>query len=112
LDAVWFDRNRLRLFRPILLEGHSIGTIYLESDLEDVNLRLKQSAIALLAILLGASTFAFIVTAKLKATITEPIRHLAQAAQYIESVRYVPGHSGALARRCHQRKHKCTILFD
>jgi len=36
----------------------------------------------------------------------------AGGVDYLESVRYVPGHSGALARRCHQRKHKCTILFD
>ena len=80
-----FEGNRVRLFRRILLDRQTIGSIYLEADLEDLNARLKRTALALLAILLGAATMAFVLTARLQTTITEPIRHLAQAANYIST---------------------------
>jgi signal transduction histidine kinase/DNA-binding response OmpR family regulator len=82
-SATWFDRDRLKLFRPILLDSHPIGTIYLESDLEDIDERLKQSAIALMTILLGSAMVAFVLAGKLKTAITEPLQNLAQAAQYV-----------------------------
>jgi len=83
LNSIRFDRDRLRIFRPILLDGRSIGTVYLESDLGDVNRRLMQSGLALVAILLSASIVAFLLATKLKTAITEPIRELAQTAKHV-----------------------------
>jgi PAS domain S-box-containing protein len=82
-DANWFEANRFKLFRHIVLDGQTIGTIYLESDMEFMNRRLKQVAGALLAILFGASTVALVLAAKLQTTISEPIRHLAQTAKLV-----------------------------
>jgi two-component system, sensor histidine kinase and response regulator len=84
-DASWFEGARLKLFRSIVLNHQPIGTIYLESDLADVDGRLKQSAAVLLAILFGASTVAFMLAARLRAGISEPIRHLAETAKAVSN---------------------------
>jgi signal transduction histidine kinase/CheY-like chemotaxis protein len=82
-DASWFERDRLKLFKNIRLGQQSIGAIYLESDLDEIYVRLKQSAEILVTILLFASLLAFVPASRLQRAISEPIRLLAETAQLV-----------------------------
>src|SRR5450631_2133134 len=50
-NTVRFERNRLKLFKKILVGGQSIGAIYFESDLGEIHAQLKQSAEVILTML-------------------------------------------------------------
>jgi signal transduction histidine kinase/DNA-binding response OmpR family regulator len=75
--------GRLKLSKPILLGGQSIGSICFESDLGEVRAQLKQSAAVILAILLGAALLAIGLASRLQRAISEPIRNLAETAKHV-----------------------------
>jgi signal transduction histidine kinase/DNA-binding response OmpR family regulator len=79
----WFEGGRLRLFRDVTLDRHKIGTIYLESDLQDTKTRLRRSTFMVLGILMTASLLGFLVAFRLQRTITRPIALLTETAQDI-----------------------------
>jgi two-component system, sensor histidine kinase and response regulator len=79
----WFEAGRLKLARDIKLDREIIGTIYVESDLKDTQLRLQRSMWMVLAILLVASMIGFLVASRMQRVITRPIAHLAETAQNI-----------------------------
>jgi signal transduction histidine kinase/DNA-binding response OmpR family regulator len=79
----WFEEGRLKLARDIKLDHEIIGTIYVESDLKDTQVRLRRSTWIVLAILLVASMIGFLVASRMQRVITRPIAHLAETAQNI-----------------------------
>ncbi len=79
----WFEQGRLKLVRDVKLDHEIIGSIYVESDLEDTSIRLQRSTEMVLAILLGASMIGFLVASRMQRVITRPIAHLAETAQGI-----------------------------
>jgi two-component system, sensor histidine kinase and response regulator len=79
----WFERSRLQIFKPILVDGRSIGTIYVESNLGEVHAQIKQSAVVVLTILLAAALMALGLASRLQRAISEPIRHLAETARHV-----------------------------
>jgi signal transduction histidine kinase/DNA-binding response OmpR family regulator len=84
-NTVRFERNRLKLFKQILVGGRSIGAIYFESDLGEVHAQLKQSAEVILTMLLAAALLALGLAHRLQRTISDPIRHLAETAKHVSS---------------------------
>jgi two-component system, sensor histidine kinase and response regulator len=78
-----FENNRLRIFQEILLKHQLIGGIYLESDLGEVNSKLRQFALLVMLILMVALLLAFILSAKLQSVISDPIARLARTAQAV-----------------------------
>jgi signal transduction histidine kinase/CheY-like chemotaxis protein len=81
--ASWFEDGRLKLFRSIHLGSQTIGAIYVESDLEEVQARLKQFGRIVAVVLAIASLVGFILTSKLQRIVSEPIRRLAQTARVV-----------------------------
>jgi methyl-accepting chemotaxis protein len=79
----WFEAGRLKLVRDVKLDREIIGTIYVESDLKDTQVRLQRSMWMVLAILLVASMIGFLVASRMQRVITRPIAHLAETAQNI-----------------------------
>ena len=79
-DRVWFEEGRLKLFRSIQLDGQAIGTVYIESDLDQLRMRLRSFAWILLAILMGTFVLALGLSARLQRVISEPIAHIARTA--------------------------------
>ena len=79
----WFEQGRLKLVRDVKLDHEIIGSIYVESDLEDTQTRLQRSTVMVLAILLAASMIGFLVASRMQRVITRPIAHLAETAQNI-----------------------------
>src|SRR5207249_3552873 len=77
-EALWFDRNSLKLFRFIELEGQNVGAIYFESDLDELDMRFKRVAGIMLLILMVTSLLALGLSSMLQRTISRPIAHLAE----------------------------------
>ena len=82
-DRAWFQPRRLILFKTIGLDGVKIGTIYLESDLDELDTRLRRFAWIVSAILLGAWLLAFALASRLQGIILDPIAHLGRAAKIV-----------------------------
>jgi signal transduction histidine kinase/DNA-binding response OmpR family regulator len=82
-DTIWFDNDRLKLFRSIVFKQQTIGTVYLESDLGELHARLRQFAWIVLAILLGTSTLALGLASRLQRIISEPIARVAHVAKMV-----------------------------
>src|ERR1035437_3025306 len=80
-----FEGHRLKLFKPILAGDRSIGTIYFEADLGEVQAQLKQSTAVIMTILLAAALLALGLASRLQRTISEPIRHLAETAKHVSN---------------------------
>ena len=82
-EGCWFEGDRLVLFRGIALGEKKLGTLYIESDLSEIEARLKRFAGIILGILVGASLLALLLSTKLQSIITKPIAQLAQVAEKI-----------------------------
>jgi len=78
-----FGGDRLILFRAITSGGKRIGTIGLRSDLAQMHDRLWSYAGIAVVVLFGALVTTFVVSARLKGVISEPISALARVVQKI-----------------------------
>jgi signal transduction histidine kinase/CheY-like chemotaxis protein len=79
----WFEPSRLLVFKRIVLRGKPIGTIYLESDLGEIQARFRRLAEIVFVILLVTSLLALGLSSKLQEIISEPIAHIAQTAKIV-----------------------------
>ena len=82
-DGSRFESDRLVLFHRIVLAGGQIGTLYLESDLEEMHQRLRRFAGITALVLLIASLAALGLSSKLQSVISTPILHLARTAKQV-----------------------------
>ena len=82
-DGHQFERDRLVLFRPVLLNNKRIGTIYLHLDLEGLYGRLKLFSAVVGLVLVGAVLVAVAMSSRLHRPIFDPILALAQTARSI-----------------------------
>src|SRR5437867_2413748 len=78
-----FINGHLTLFHPSMRCGERIGTIYVQSTLEEMNARLRRYAGIGGAILLGASLIAFLFSSRLQRVISDPILSLANTARIV-----------------------------
>jgi signal transduction histidine kinase/DNA-binding response OmpR family regulator len=78
-----FEPDRLILFHPITLEGRQIGTLYLESDLEEMHQRLQRFAGIVVLVLCLVSLVALALSSKLQKVISTPILNLARTAKQV-----------------------------
>jgi two-component system, sensor histidine kinase len=75
------------LFQTISLRGQTIGTIYLESDLKDLNRLVFRFLGIVLLVLAGSMAIALALASVLQRIISEPIRQLAATALSIDKYR-------------------------
>jgi PAS domain S-box-containing protein len=68
------------IFQPITLNGKSIGTIFIEADLLDLDARLTRFLEIDLLVLLASLAVAFLLSSRLQRVISGPIRELAETA--------------------------------
>ena len=78
-----FAREYLVLFQPIVFNGEIIGTICIQSDLEELYGFLKRSVIVLMITMIIASFIAYLLSSRLQRIISAPISHLAATARMI-----------------------------
>jgi signal transduction histidine kinase len=82
-NSYYFESKHLALFHQIVLDGENIGTIYIQSDLQEMQTRLNHFA-GFMVIAMGVSSLAaFLVSSKLQRVISEPILHLAQTVRVV-----------------------------
>src|SRR6266511_3629001 len=81
----WFDDRYLELFRDILLNGKAIGTVYLKSDLLELNTRLLQYANIVIYVLLISIGVAWLLSLRLQKIVSQPILHLAKTARAVSA---------------------------
>jgi signal transduction histidine kinase/CheY-like chemotaxis protein len=82
-EGVWFEPHRLIAFQPVEMSGVRLGTVYLESDLEQLDTKLSLSAWIAAAILAGAWLLGLALAARLQGMILDPIAHLGRAAKIV-----------------------------
>jgi two-component system, sensor histidine kinase and response regulator len=82
-DGSWLEGGRPKVFRSIRLDQQIIGTIYLESDLQEVHLRLKRFAEIVVVIMFSTSLFALGFSSKFQRSVSRPIAHLACVAKIV-----------------------------
>jgi len=78
-----FDSGYLIACEPIVLDGESLGTVCVVSDLNALNERVGQNSRALAIVLLGSLLVALVISSRLQRTISGPILHLAKTARAV-----------------------------
>ncbi|MBZ5635117.1 MAG: response regulator [Acidobacteriia bacterium] len=85
VDRTWFEGDRLIVFKGVWLKGQKIGTVCLQSDLEELNGRLRRFAGIVLAILTWTALLALLLSSRLQGIILRPIVHLAEVARTVSA---------------------------
>src|SRR5882762_2617551 len=60
-ETHWFTSNELALVRPIMFKGKLTGTVYIRSDLREMNARRTRYAVIVAAVLLLSMLAAFVI---------------------------------------------------
>ena len=77
------EANDLTKCRAIVFDGESIGSIYLVSDLEEIQERKRRFVIFVLTLMLASSLAAFLVALPLKRLISQPIVDLLKTTKMV-----------------------------
>ncbi len=84
-DTGGFGRDSFSLFTSVTLDHKRVGTLYLESRLDELYRRLRLQAATISAILLLAAAVSYALFARLQRFISEPILSLAATARAVEA---------------------------
>ncbi|HZU41380.1 MAG TPA: response regulator [Terriglobales bacterium] len=82
-DANYFAGGKLEEFRTITFSGESVGIVYIQSDLREMNARLRRYAWIFALVMFVASGLAYLLAARMQKVISEPILHLVGTANQI-----------------------------
>jgi signal transduction histidine kinase/ActR/RegA family two-component response regulator len=84
-DGWRFSGDFLVLFRPIKMNGESIGSIYLKSDLTELHTRLGRYAAIFALFTLASLAATYLLASRLQRIISRPISHLAETAKTVSA---------------------------
>jgi len=106
-EAYRFEGNQVVLVRSIVSEGKHVGIVYMVSDSQMLNARLRRYAGICAIVLAGSLLAALLVSSMFRRAVAEPIVHLAETARAVSrdknySVRATPSGSGG----------ELTVLVD
>ncbi len=79
------DSSHFEVLRPIIYDGESIGTIYLQADLTTLYAQLRYQAIVVAIVLLISFSVIVALSSRLQSRISTPILRLAQTAKIIST---------------------------
>src|SRR4051812_20339121 len=82
-----FQDGSLVVFRPVVLKGERIGTVYLRSNLAELTARVWAQAITVVAVFLAAGIVALMLSSGLQRLISRPILDLTGAARAVSQSR-------------------------
>ncbi len=80
-----FDSKHLHLFYRVVLDGEIIGTIYIRSDLEGLNARLKQYFLIVAVVIVLSSVAVFILTSGLRRLVEKPFYELQESKDSLQA---------------------------
>jgi len=78
-----FEHGNLGLYRPIVLDGKPLGTIYLEMQLQEMYDRIGLFAVISGVVLIGSLLLALVLSERMQGLISAPILALAKTAKII-----------------------------
>jgi signal transduction histidine kinase/CheY-like chemotaxis protein len=82
-----FTSNSLRVYEQVKLHGRLVGTLFIESDLRDLDQR-QHSYLAIVTVIASASTFiVFLVSTRLQKLISDPILKLLHAMSTVSTLK-------------------------
>jgi signal transduction histidine kinase/ActR/RegA family two-component response regulator len=79
--------DRLTIVRPVVLRGENVGLLYLECTMEGLQSRIRDVVGSVLAFVLLAALFAYLVSLRLHRVVAVPIERLSAAAQRVSESR-------------------------
>ena len=84
-----FERSArsLGVFRPIVLDHETIGTVYVRSDLGEMQARVQRYAWIMALVLLTSTLVAFVLSSRLQGVISRPLIHLAAVTRAVSETR-------------------------
>jgi two-component system sensor histidine kinase/response regulator len=82
-DSNTFTRGHLVLFHRVRMDGQTIGAVYLESELRDLQVGLMRSIAVIVAILVISGSIAYLMAIRLQRVISEPVLDLARTAKTV-----------------------------
>ncbi len=80
-----FGKNRFESFAPIHLEGELLGTVYVQADLEEMHLRVRQYVLIVAVVMLLSSAVALLLSSPLQRLISRPIIDLAVISRRVST---------------------------
>src|SRR3989454_10606685 len=83
IEGHWFKDGQLVVIRKIVFEGKPASTVYIRSDLQEMNDRLKRSAVIAAFVLAASLIAALLVASIFQRAVAEPIVHLAEIARIV-----------------------------
>ena len=86
-DASYFPPHMLVVFRDILFEGERIGTVYIRSDLVELDQRRNRCMQMMIAVALTALGIALLLSSHLQKSITDPISRLAMTTRTVSQTK-------------------------
>jgi PAS domain S-box-containing protein len=98
-EAHWFKDGQIVLVRSIIFQAKPTGSVYIQSDLREINDRLKRGTGIAAIVSLTSLLAALLVSSIFQRAVAEPITHLAKIAGVVSrdkdySVRATPTGSG------------------
>jgi len=81
------DRGRLAVSRPIEFDGTMQGTVWIESDLEEMETRLLRYAGLVVVVSLASLGVALLLSGRFQRAIVAPVRDLARTAQLVSEAK-------------------------
>ena len=82
-EGAQVDHAYLSVFRFVWLDGETIGTVFIRSDLEEMRTRFIRYALIVLVVLITASLVALVLSSKLQGLISRSVLHLADVTRRV-----------------------------
>src|SRR5882672_4321731 len=79
----WLKDQQVVLVRPIMFQGKTTGTVYIQSDLQELLDRLKRYVIIVTAVLLASLLAALLISSIFRRAIADPVVRLAETARTV-----------------------------
>ena len=82
-DGGFTHGRRLHVFRAVQLDRQRIGSVYLESDLQDVRRRLSHDLWVFLAVTVVSGWVAFVLASRVQRVVSGPVLHLVSTTRAV-----------------------------
>ena len=86
-DMTYFEGDQLILFRSVKIAGESIGTLYIESDLQKLHARYRGYYVTFTVVLMTAFALAFLIASRVQKFISQPVLDLVQTTKAVSERR-------------------------
>ncbi len=80
-----FEKDYLKVFHGIVVKGQLLGTLYIESDMQQWYTRMRRYAGIVGILTLGSAFFAFLLSSRLQSVISEPILGLEKTIRKVSA---------------------------